>query len=70
MTTKTTDKAFDMEDVITNLERNTKSCVDFIYPETARTFAQTMTGAGFEFARAQMAATRALHDGVRRAFQI
>lgn len=70
MTTQATEKMFDVDTMIDNMEKNTNSFTGYIWPEQARDFARTMTGTAFQFSRAQAQAMRDLGEGVRKAFQI
>jgi uncharacterized protein (DUF1778 family) len=63
-------KFFNPESALDHAEKNTKSCTGFILDAQVRQAAETVSAAGFEFARAQVAAGRAFGDAMRKAFQI
>lgn len=63
-------KFFNPESALEHAEKHAKSCAGFISDARVREAAETVSAAGFEFARAQVAAGRAFGDAVRKAFQI
>ena len=63
-------KMFDVDATLTKMEENTKTATGYIYDAKARDLAQTITAAGFEFARAQTAAAKAFGEAVKKAVQI
>lgn len=63
-------KFFDPIAAIEQAEKNTKSCTGFITDSTARTATESLTDAGFQFARAQATATQAFGEAIKKVFQI
>ena len=61
---------FRPEVALEQAEKQAKSCVGFIPNAEVRKVAETVNTAGFEFARAQIAAARAFGETVQKAFQI
>jgi len=58
---------FNPELALEHAEKHAKSCNGFITDTKMREMAQTITDAGFAFARAQVAAGRAFGDAVQKA---
>ena len=63
-------KLFDVDAAISKMEENTKTATGYIYDAKTRELTQTVTAAGFEFARAQAAAAKAFGEAVKKAVQI
>jgi len=63
-------KMFDPVQALDHAEKHAKNCASFIADTKSREMAQTISTAGFEFARAQVAAGQAFGEAMRKAFQI
>jgi hypothetical protein len=63
-------KMFDVDAAIAQMEENSKKALELITDPKAKSLAETVTAASFEFARAQAAATKAFGEAVKKAVQI
>ena len=63
-------KMFDVDAAITQMEENSKKALDLITDAKAKSIAETVTAASFDFARAQAAAAKAFGEAVKKAIQI
>jgi len=61
---------FNPELALEHAEKHAKSCTGFIADSKVREMAQTVSDAGFAFARAQVAAGRAFGDAIQKATRI
>jgi len=58
---------FNPESALEHAEKHVKSCTGFIANSDIRKMTETVSTAGFEFARAQVAAARAFGEAVKKA---
>jgi hypothetical protein len=63
-------KFFNPETALEQAEKHAKSCTGFIPNTKVRDLVETINLAGFEFARAQVAAARELETALKKAWQI
>lgn len=63
-------KFFRPEAALDQVEKQAKSYVGFIPNAEMRQMTEAFNTAGFEFARAQISATRSFGEAVQKAFQI
>lgn len=64
------EKFFNPEAALTQFEKHAKTMNSYIMDEHLRQVTETMTAAGFEFARTQAQATKAFGDAVKTVFKI
>jgi len=63
-------KLLDASAAIEQIEKNTRTAIDFIPDAKSREMAESITMAGIEFARAQAVAAKAYADAVKQAIKI
>lgn len=65
-----TSKMFDVDAAISSMEEANSKAIALITDKKAKTLAETISTASFEFARAQAAAAKAYGEAVKKAIQI
>ena len=63
-------KMFDVDAAIASMEDANKKALALITDQKAKSIAETVSAASFEFARAQAAAAKAYGEAVKKAIQI
>ena len=63
-------KMFDVDAAISKMEEANQKALDLITDPKAKSIAETVAAASFEFARAQAAAAKAFGEAVKKAVQI
>jgi hypothetical protein len=63
-------KMFDVDAAIAQMEANSQKALDLITDAKAKSIAETVAAASFDFARAQAAAAKAFGEAVKKAIQI
>lgn len=63
-------KMFDVDSAIAQMEQNSQKALELITDAKAKSIAETVSAASFEFARAQAAAAKAFGEAVKKAIQI
>ena len=63
-------KMFDVDAAISQMEANSQKALALITDAKAKSIAETVAAASFEFARAQAAAAKAFGEAVKKAIQI
>lgn len=65
-----TSKMFDMDNIISAVEKNNNTLLGYITDAKVKTVAETVSAASFDFVRAQAAAARAYGQAVKSAFGV
>jgi len=63
-------KMFDVDAAITGMETANQKALELITDTKAKSIAETISAASFEFARAQAAAAKAYGEAVKKALQV
>lgn len=63
-------KMFDVDAAITGMETANQKALELITDKKAKSIAETISAASFEFARAQAAAAKAYGEAVKKALQV
>ena len=63
-------KLFDVDAAISKMEEANQKALELITDPKAKSIAETVAAASFDFARAQAAATKAFGEAVKKAIQI
>ena len=63
-------KLFDVDAAITGMETANQKALELITDKKAKSIAETISAASFEFARAQAAAAKAYGEAVKKALQV